>query len=506
MWDNPGCEVETNDESSKSWDDARKSALVAQIVSGKLSVRAACERHELSAEAIQDWVRVFRRTTLQALDEHLRQTFLIQGLDAALLGSAEYTGTLDDIPIPDLIQTFQLGGKDGVISVTCDEQRSQIWCEKGEIVHAESGRLSGEAALYRILDLERGRVFADFRSEPRARTIELPSNVLLLEAARRKDECARLLDRLGDASAIYRPAAGATAVSTTAAEREVLALCDGERAIRDVLQESELGDLEALAAISNLVEREYLLRDGRSQPEPSRAIVVSKRPPSLVSFSPTATSARAPTPKRRSRLPAVAAAGLLLGGLGWGGALTFSRLRAPAPSSAAAVPSPAPPAPHASFVIDSHVEPPDAELWLDGVRVGTGRLRRELSRDGTHHELRVVLGGFAPTTLLFVDAPPPAFIRLEPLGLPPSAPVAEPSSAPPPAAAPRPLESRAAVRAAAPEAAAPRPRRGPAANAAKGSRPPSPDRGGSARAASQRPSAPRIQIIGEDAPVVQVIE
>src|SRR6185295_3913988 len=89
-WDAPGVMVGTDKEAWKSWDDAKKSALVAQIVSGKLSVKAACQRHDLSADTIQDWVRVFRRTTLRALDEHLRQTFLIQGADAASLSTAEY--------------------------------------------------------------------------------------------------------------------------------------------------------------------------------------------------------------------------------------------------------------------------------------------------------------------------------------------------------------------------------------------------------------------------------
>jgi hypothetical protein len=225
--------VGTDKESHKSWDDARKSALVAQIVSGKLSVKSACERHDLSAETIQDWVRVFRRTTLQALDEHLRQTFLIQGADAASLDSAEYTGTLDDIPIADLIQTFQMGSKDGVISVTRDGQRSQLWCAKGEIIDAESGPLHGESAVYRILSFERGQVFADFRCESHERRIELPGNLLLLEAARRKDECGRLLERIGDARAVYRPTPEATAEgsSATPAERDVLAACDGERSL-----------------------------------------------------------------------------------------------------------------------------------------------------------------------------------------------------------------------------------------------------------------------------------
>jgi len=494
--------VETNEESGKSWDDARKSALVAQIVSGKLSVKSACERHELSAETIQDWVRVFRRTTLQALDDHLRQTFLIQGVDAALLGSAEYTGTLDDIPIPDLIQTFQLGNKDGVISVTHDGLRSQIWCEKGQVVDAESGRSRGEAALYRILDLERGQVFADFRSEPRTRTIDLPGHVLLLEAARRKDECARLLERLGEVNAIYRPAAGATGSSMTAAEREVLALCDGERAIRDVIDESELGDLEALAAFASLVERQSLLRDGTSLAPRASTLVVGKNTPSLVSFSPIAHSARAPGPSRRASLSSWLLAGLSCGGLVLAGVVVLSRPLALAPKPAASANlQPAPPAPPPVFVIDSSTEPPDAELWLDGVLAGTGRLQRELPRDGKPHELRVSARGFAPTTLLFVDTAPRAYITLEKLVAPERAPEAPPERAPEPrlepprAPAPRPASVDAA-----------RVRRALSGNVARNERASVPERTGRVVATPPRSQLPRVQIIGEDAPVVQVIE
>lgn len=507
-------------ESSKAWDDAKKSALVAQIVSGKLSVKSACERHDLSPETIQDWVRVFRRTTLQAFDEHLRQTFLIQGADAAALGTAEYTGTLDDIPIADLIQTFQMGGKGGVITITRDGEHSHIWCDKGEIIDAESGSLKGEAAIYRILNFERGQVLADFHSEPRQRTIDAPGNLLLLEAARRKDESARLIDRLGD-RAVYR-SSDPPAVACNDVEREVIALCDGERSLKEVVARSERGDLETLSAISSLVERHQLVQYGVSvaPPAPSSAITISKDTPhNGVSFLPLVASQRIEAP-RRSRSPlAFVGAGLALGTSIWLLASVFPRSTPLA--ARLAPPSFSPPAPpetdERTFQLDSSVEPENAEFWLDGVRLGAGRLRQELPKDGKPHSLRIAADGYAPTTLLFVDAPPPRHIALEPLA---NAAAAQRA----PRAELLPERSRPSVEEPSPDDAAddaaPAPRAGsrrpnPAARTKRGGAP-NPVR--SERPAQEteseavendapaRASPPHIQIIEDDTPVVQVIE
>jgi len=514
-------------ESSKAWDDAKKSALVAQIVSGKLSVKSACERHDLSPETIQDWVRVFRRTTLQAFDEHLRQTFLIQGADAAALGTAEYTGTLDDIPIADLIQTFQMGGKGGVITITRDGQHSHIWCDKGEIIDAECGTQKGLPAIYRILNFERGQVLADFHSEPRQRTIDLPGSMLLLEAARRKDESNRLLDRLGDRS-VYRTGVP-PAVASNEIEREVLALCDGERSLKEVLERSDSGDLETLSAISSLLERNQLVQYGVSitPTVPSTAITVSSKdtPHNGVSFLPLVASQRMEA-RRRVRSPlALAGAAVFVAGAIWMLAVLLPRSTPhaarldipPAPTSLLGRADPA----ELTFQLDSTVEPRNAELWLDGVRLGVGRLKQELPKDGKPHSLRIAAEGYAPTTLLFVDAPPPRQIALEPLKAGVALPQAEPAADRTGVTPPRSYDSEFAdtdETSSAGSSPAARARRPNPAARTKRSAAPSPPRAAAERPAAEaesevveseapaRPSPPKIQIIEADTPVVQVIE
>jgi len=181
-----------------AWDEARKSAIVSEIAAEQLSVEAACRRYGLGADEIQDWLREFRRAALLAFDERLRQALQRQGADPNSLAPAEFTGTLQDLSVADLIQSLQMSGKSGVIVVNHEGQESRVWCAQGALVDADSGRLGGEAALYRILSFEQGRVRAELRSVARERTIHASTPSLLLEAAYRKDKSARLWRKLGD--------------------------------------------------------------------------------------------------------------------------------------------------------------------------------------------------------------------------------------------------------------------------------------------------------------------
>ncbi len=266
------CDTVTTENASDGWDESQQATRIARILSGELSLEAACRLHGLPAEAVRKWVPVYRHRTLQALDEKLQQRSLIEGVNADRLGNAAYTGSLSDIPVPDLLQTCQMGGKDGVITVTQGGERSSIWCEQGVIMDAESGRLRGEAAVYRILNMDSGQVSVDFRLEPRTRTVELPCHVLLLEAARHNDECTRLIPQLHGLRSIFLLAPGAWAADTTLTDREVLCLCDGERDVSDVLAASELSDLDTLSTMVSLAGRGYLLREG-----------TTTRPPPVVS-------------------------------------------------------------------------------------------------------------------------------------------------------------------------------------------------------------------------------
>jgi uncharacterized protein DUF4388 len=417
----------------EDWNDARKSALVAQIVNAKLSIKDACERHGLSSERVQEWLRVFRRSALLAFDEQLTQALINQGANAGDLSVAHFAGTLDDISIADLIQTIQMAGKDAVITVSNEEGDSRIWCAGGAITDAESGRLTAANAVYRILNFEHGQVVADLRSAPRVRAVQASTHGLLLEAARRKDESVALRARLGDARRIYQlgERATTTRVSVSPPELVLLRLFDGQRSLGEVLAESDLGDLETLTTLIQLVEGGYLVEAGLSttswrHPGQSEAALTRS---SMATFLPHASTER-PEPSVRGRwVWSVVAAGLLVSGAAWSWTRAATYMAAPSPAGAARGLAVAPetrPAMAQSYVVATRANPSHAEMWLDGRKLTSGHVNTVLAKDGRAHELRVAAEGYAPTTVLFVDAAPPGLVQLEGLPVrPTAAPVVE---------------------------------------------------------------------------------
>lgn len=453
--------------SGQDWDDARKSALFADIVSLKLSIEEAAALHGLRVDVIQEWLRLFRRSALLAFDERLKKTLIDQGANADALTAAEFTGHIEDVSIADLVQTIEIAGKDAVITVTHEGSDSRMWCSAGAIIDAQSGRLSGENAVYRILGFERGRMVADLRPEPRVRTIYAATHRLLIEAVRRKDEASRLEQKLGRAR-FYRLGERSTSarVHVSTDELAILRLFDGPRRVGEVVAQTQLSDLECLTALNRLVTDGYLIEtdgapgssrrpplpstsDAEPPTQPSASDDTSPRseptervsrientdrseaPSAPMSFVPMAVSQR-PEPARsapRWVFAALAAAVLAPAAFWFGETMSNLRVarraaqaaeaRPAAPARAAAAPAPEP---STSFSVSMTIEPAHASIWLDRHLVAQGRLDIPLPRDGTTHELRAAAEGFVPITLLFADVAPPRAIVLEPL------PAAEPAA------------------------------------------------------------------------------
>jgi serine/threonine protein kinase len=100
-------------------------------------------------------------------------------------------------------------------------------------------------------------------------------------------------------------------------------------------------------------------------------------------------------------------------------------------------------APERTLRLDLTVSPRDAEIVLDGARVGRGTLVQEIAASSQAHTLRVSAPGYEPQTITFIDVPPPRSLTLARLPEPmrrksaparaPNAPLEPESTAPPPA-------------------------------------------------------------------------
>ena len=408
------------------WGDARAWELLAQVVDGKLSVQAACERHKMRSEDVQEWLRGFHRSALIAFDDQLRRALIRQGATPDAFGGPELSVSLADISIVDWLQAIQLFAKHAVITVMHGASESRLWCSKGMLIDAESGRLRGEAAVYRIVGLERGQVVTELRAVRRERTIRTSTQALLLEAAQRKDEAAVLRRRLGDLERRFQSVeTSAINRSLNTVEAAVLRQFVGPRRLIDVLDESDLGDVETLAALESLMRSGHLIEARSPAPEPvSPPVAAEPAHPRVLPVSFAWPQEREISPRHFRWLGSTVLMALLVSLAAWLGARwsTSSEVLALTPARAAA-PTPVSAEP-ATYAVVVRAYPLDATLEIDGQDIGAGFYRTRLPRDGSLHELRVSAAGFIPARILFVDAAPPLDVRLDPL---PPARIAEPA-------------------------------------------------------------------------------
>lgn len=97
-------------------------------------------------------------------------------------------GNLKDQRLPNLIQTICLDQRNTVIRLENRQCNGLIACNGGQIVHAETGNLQGEEAIYELLSWTEGsfRLSDNFGSLPQ--TINNSWSAVLMEGMRRLDE------------------------------------------------------------------------------------------------------------------------------------------------------------------------------------------------------------------------------------------------------------------------------------------------------------------------------
>jgi hypothetical protein len=470
--------------------DARAWALLAEVLDGKLDVQTLCERQGMRRDEVQGWLRERHRSALMAFDDQLKRALIRQGASPEALVGPELGMSLADVSVIDWIQAIQIFAKQAIITILHDEGESRIWFSRGALVDAVSGRLNGEAAVYRIATLERGQMVTELRAVHRERTIRTSTAWLLLEAVRRKDESSQLRRKLGSLDRYFQGVAdgGVLNRSLNSSEAALLRLFDEPRRLMDVLARSEMGDVETLAALESLIRSEHLVEADPVSQQRLRALggreASTQREAALA--WPIAFAWPRERVVRRGTWRWVASTvlmGSLVSSAAWLGAQMSSE-RSLLASASRVLPEPA----ATTYPVIVRAYPADAELQVDGRVVGQGFWTTRLAKDGVVHELRASAPGFVPTRIVFIDTAPPMDVRLEPVAAEPTLALAD--SDLPPTTSREPAEPPAA--ATVPQrASSPRRKRPPAANALKSPSPIAPAADGTASARSK----PYVQVI-----------
>ena len=99
-----------------------------------------------------------------------------------------FRGVLRRVGLQDVLQMECLARSSSVLEVSTSQARGSIFVQDGQIVHAQVGELAGEEAFNQLMALAGGNFTLKPFSEPPARTISGSWELLLMEAARKRDE------------------------------------------------------------------------------------------------------------------------------------------------------------------------------------------------------------------------------------------------------------------------------------------------------------------------------
>ncbi|MBN1605523.1 MAG: response regulator, partial [Polyangiaceae bacterium] len=166
------------------------------------------------------------------------------------------SGSLEDMGLVDLLQTFEVSRKSGVARVV--ESRGaqiEIYFRDGKVVDAELGRLRGEEAVYRALIWSAGAFEVEFRPVSNEDIIPTSTQGLLMEGMRRVDEWGRLLEQLPPLDTVFEVDDRELLSRLNEIPDElngILRLFDGKRTLLEIVDLSPFEDLSTLSTITKL--------------------------------------------------------------------------------------------------------------------------------------------------------------------------------------------------------------------------------------------------------------
>jgi DNA-binding response OmpR family regulator len=170
-------------------------------------------------------------------------------------GRTRFSGSVADMNVVDLLQTFEVSRKSGIVHITNGDHTAHIFFRDGKVVDATLGRLSGEEAVYRTLIWSEGEFEVEFCKVECVDAIEASTQGLLMEGMRRVDEWGRLLEALPPLTTVFEVDSDELLERLNEIPDElnsILRLFDGKRHLMQVVDESPFEDLSTLSTISKL--------------------------------------------------------------------------------------------------------------------------------------------------------------------------------------------------------------------------------------------------------------
>lgn len=179
-------------------------------------------------------------------------------------------GNLEDFELTDVFQLIQLGQKDGGLRIQSEDDVGIVYFKGGIVIHAKTNSIQGEAAIDTILSWKKGRFVFNPNEETLERTVELPIQQVILEAARRIDEMNKIQKLIPNFEVVVNiievPEAGVEKIHLKPEEWKILSFVDGTRSIKEIASKVNVSEFETARVLYGLISSGLVKITKKSQP------------------------------------------------------------------------------------------------------------------------------------------------------------------------------------------------------------------------------------------------
>jgi hypothetical protein len=152
-------------------------------------------------------------------------------------------GTLQDVKLADVLRLFAAGRKSGLLTVSAGGRQALVRFQRGSVVHAVAGKLSGDEAVMSLFGWKEGQL--TFVPEERvvAANVTRPLETLIDEGQRSGPTLLRMKELLPSDRVVFAlspgPSADDARIALGPAQWRLVRLLDGTRDVRDLIEQTK---------------------------------------------------------------------------------------------------------------------------------------------------------------------------------------------------------------------------------------------------------------------------
>jgi len=166
-----------------------------------------------------------------------------------------FQGSIQELPVPDIIQLVSVSGKTGMFTLIRGSERGFIYLKNGQMVHARLGESTGEEAIYALAIWSSGEFQFTPGEESDTVSIQRSNTSLLMEAVRRLDEWKVLSRKIPGVEyvPVFIQRETAEPVTLSPPEWNLTIQIDGKKTVEEIARATGSSSFETAKVLYGLV-------------------------------------------------------------------------------------------------------------------------------------------------------------------------------------------------------------------------------------------------------------